>query len=410
MVDLPGSLSDRSTPLQRAVGLILGAVAAGLAVFNFLGSPNRDALSLTARLLEPQVSLVVLIGGGAFATVFVPRLRVLQVILLAATGLGSAIGATPSDQTPFVWLLLAMLLAHEYRMFARYGRVKAAAAIGAFLVIRLVSIVTHTDQELTRIPASIGTAAVIGVFAWLLIIDKQRDAARRHGELEEAVAASTRDLADALADQRLLHAELHHRTKNNLQLVSSMLSFDSEPEADDPHAKRIRASEARIQALARVHELLYTSSTGHGEVDLAPFVDDYLRDAELMVRDQGIEFDRTVAVVGRVPTDFAIRFAIILNEIVMNASDPGAASARELESTRRVTIDLHDEGQMLVLETRQPGARVRDEARSRVGLGVQLIESMVVRLGGTSRYTNDAGARWEIRLPLDGTEWTWRGR
>ncbi|MFW5688749.1 MAG: sensor histidine kinase [Spirochaetota bacterium] len=388
--------------LQRRLGLVVALVAFGLALVNFLWSPNRATLTLAERLLEPQVSAVALVGLIAVLSSYLTALRWLQVAMLVLVAIGSAVDATPGDQTPFVWFLLSMLLAWEYGCFSRAGRVLTAGAVLSFVALRVILVALGSRQTVPAVAASLGAIVIIGSFAWALIVLRQRDSVRRQRELEDLVTARTRDLEDALEDQSLLLAELHHRTRNNLQIVSSMLWFETG--SDGASERAIAASDARIQSLARVHELLYATSNT-GDTDLSRFLAEYLAMARDIARSQGILIAYGIRVSKRMPTDFAIRLGIILNEIVMNATEL-AAPNRSAEPCD-FSIDIIEQGAMLAVTAREACSGFVAAPSERALLGHTLIESMTSRLGGAAVLDGDDHANWKIEIPLDRRESRW---
>ncbi len=89
--------------------------------------------------------------------------------------------------------------------------------------------------------------------------------------MADAIDAHSRDLRGALAEQRRLTREVHHRVKNNLQIISSLLSLQSRT-ADSPEVLQTYALiQARIQALTQVHRWMYDDATSNG-VDLQALV------------------------------------------------------------------------------------------------------------------------------------------
>ncbi|MGL6043473.1 MAG: sensor histidine kinase [Sandaracinobacteroides sp.] len=91
--------------------------------------------------------------------------------------------------------------------------------------------------------------------------------------MADAIDAHSAELRDALAGQQRLAYEVHHRVKNNLQIVSSLLSLQARA-ADSPEVLQTYAViQARIQALTQVHRWMYDDATSHG-VDLRALVGD----------------------------------------------------------------------------------------------------------------------------------------
>lgn len=90
-------------------------------------------------------------------------------------------------------------------------------------------------------------------------------------DMADAIDTHSRDLRTALAEQRRLTREVHHRVKNNLQIIASLLSLQARA-ADSPDVVQTYAViQARIEALTHVHRWMYDDATSHG-VDLQALV------------------------------------------------------------------------------------------------------------------------------------------
>src|SRR5205085_3300381 len=127
-------------------------------------------------------------------------------------------------------------------------------------------------------------------------------------------------LERSLAEKEILLREIHHRVKNNLQIISSMLSLQGDRSRDDDTREIFHESEIRIRAMALVHEQLYRSGD-LAHVDLAGYLDTL---AQQVVRYLGHgEYDVDVHVddsVREVSVDQAIPIGLIVNELIANSA------------------------------------------------------------------------------------------
>lgn len=396
---------DELHSLRRWVGASIAGAAVLVALFNALDAPPAVRDDMARLLFSPQVGAVFIIALVAVSTVFIVSIRWMQVLLFVGAGIGSAFAATPGNLTSFIWLFAGMLLAWEYGYLLSSGALKAGPVVAVFLVVWTANAYVRSTHGFFTIASSIVAVLLIATIGWMLIVVRQRQYVARERDLEQAVLTRTSELAAALSEQELLLAELHHRTKNNLQLVSSMLWFESSTIKAGTDAAAIEAAQARIQALGRVHELLY-ARTGTGEVDIAGFIADYLAEVSMMVESQGLQIVSRIAVKRTIRADLAIRFGLILNEIILNAMEH--AAGREGASRGcTMQVSVHEEAASLVLEASDDGPGVDSCDSERVGLGVHIIESMATRLGGGAVLTSDAGTRWTVTLPLDRNESQW---
>jgi two-component sensor histidine kinase len=202
--------------------------------------------------------------------------------------------------------------------------------------------------------------------------------------LAELVISSRRAherLKALLALKTVSLTEIHHRVKNNLQIVSSLLRLQSGKFADPAVRDVFTECRDRINAMARLHEQLYDEA-GRSHLDFAP----HLRElAEMLARSHtppGCKLTPNVSA-DRVPLDLdqSILLSLIANELLLNAlkhAFHGRAAGKidaELRTTRdRVTLTIRDDGNGIV----HPQTEIGDQR----GTGIDLVQAMSRQLGG----------------------------
>jgi len=215
----------------------------------------------------------------------------------------------------------------------------------------------------------------------------QKEIAER-GAAEERVKAS-------LAEKEVLLKEVHHRVKNNLQIISTLLDLQSETIKNEEALRAFRESQDRIKAMALIHEKLYESSD-IASIDFGKYVNDlsvhlfnsYLIDPgciTLNVDTGGISMG----------IDRAIPCGLIINELVSNAlkhafpdNRPGEISIRfDVEEDGRITLAVADNGIGM--------PEGIDPAHSAT-LGLQLVSMLARQLRGRIEMANNRGTSWEI--------------
>jgi two-component system, sensor histidine kinase PdtaS len=220
------------------------------------------------------------------------------------------------------------------------------------------------------LPAYLG---LIGLSFWLsrlLAIDE-----RRRKELEEA-----------LEQNRLLLREVHHRVKNNLQTVSSLVRL--QPMA--PEARRDLSD--RITAMAAVHEQIYRSNR-FGDINL----DTYLRNIAESVRasyDSAVDLDFSTEPVA-VDPDKAMVLGLVVTELVSNSIKHGFPDRSE----GRISIELvrlDDRTARLTLRDSGVGF---DVSQATTGLGIRLIKGFAEQLNGKYELKGDGGLSYELVFP-----------
>jgi two-component sensor histidine kinase len=192
--------------------------------------------------------------------------------------------------------------------------------------------------------------------------------------------------------------EIHHRVKNNLQTIASLLRLQGR-RLDSPEAKQaLDESVRRIRSIAIVHETLAHSA---GDVvDFAEIVAPMVR----MVEDTVGGPDRSVhvevsGVPGELDSEVAMPLAVVLNELVQNAVD----HAFDGMGAGRVSIRFDRTPEHLSLEVRDDGVGLPDGfvLERAAGLGLQIVQTLVrTELNGSIGIRPDAGTVVEIQVPL----------
>ena len=211
-------------------------------------------------------------------------------------------------------------------------------------------------------------------------------------------------LREAVATRDMLLAEVNHRVKNSLQLVTSVLNMEAAQaeRAGEDGADRLRAAAARVGAIATVHAALY-----HGEdvrsVEFGAFVGTLCRHLAAVAgaEARGIALAVEAEPV-RVVTDRAISLSLVVNELVTNAFKHAFPDGRG--GTVRVAL-RRAEPDRLVLEVADDGTgtdgRALDRDGASGGLGQRLIDTLARQLGAEmQRDDGGVGVRVRMELPL----------
>lgn len=218
--------------------------------------------------------------------------------------------------------------------------------------------------------------------------------------LEERIAERTLELNSSLQEKELLLREIHHRVKNNLQIISSLLSLQMKKIYDPAAKESLRTSLSRIRSISLIHEKLYLTGRQAPSNDLGL----YLRDlAEEIFRLHSIspERIRLHLDLANVEIDFdrLIHLALIFNELLTNTFK----HAFSLEESGMVTIRLRQRLNQVILTVQDNGRGLPDnfllEATATVGL--QLTSNLVRQAKGQFNLLRNApGTEAVVAYPL----------
>lgn len=209
-------------------------------------------------------------------------------------------------------------------------------------------------------------------------------------------------LKASLEEKEIMLREIHHRVKNNLQVVSAFLSLQGDSLADPTVRNAFREGQNRIRALAAIHESLYQSSDLRG-IDLSVYIPRLAKHVfNSYVHGSGkVRLALDVAAV-QVAIDTAIPCGLIVNELLSNALKHGFPDGRSgavrvslTGGNGRITLAVRDDG---------VGLPVTFDLRSRKTLGMQILGALVQQLGGALEYGAADGAAFSIAFsPKVGT-------
>lgn len=200
----------------------------------------------------------------------------------------------------------------------------------------------------------------------------------------------------SLREKDLLLKEVHHRVKNNLQVISTLLALQSDTAEGPAHALLLE-SQDRIRSMALVHEKLYQSpqlssiSFRDYAIDLSGHLFESYRVGDRVA----LELD-----VGTVPLglDTAIHCGLILNELLSNSLKHAFPDGRR--GTARVTMRAEPSGELIfAVMDDGVGFPVNVDVQSPKTLGLQLVRTLVTQLRGSITIASDNGTRVEIRIP-----------
>ncbi|MGE0715921.1 MAG: sensor histidine kinase [Alphaproteobacteria bacterium] len=215
--------------------------------------------------------------------------------------------------------------------------------------------------------------------------------------MADRIARREGDLRRSIEEKDALLREVHHRVKNNLQIVTSFINLQAKGAAD-PIARRVlEETRMRVRALALVHRYLYEA----GDVRFVDFgamiqaLADQMAQAQDLKR-RAIAFDLRVEPV-EVAGSAAVPIALFITEAVSNAARHGYADDRS--GTLRLSLRRLPDGNAL-LEIADDGAGMPpEEARGR-GVGLSLMRAFARQLDGELTISDENGTLVSLRFPL----------
>lgn len=189
-------------------------------------------------------------------------------------------------------------------------------------------------------------------------------------------------LAQELEEKNVLLKEVHHRVKNNMQVISSLLHLQRSSLADPKLDEALEVAQARIHSMASVHEVLYTSNE-FGSIELSELFDRMLRDGlsgssgEWHIRGDPV----------RLSLERAIPCALAVNELAMNAVKYAEAGAEGYA----ISIGSKDGLIRIAVEDRGSGIEPIQDPSGAKGIGLMLVRDLAKQLHGRMDIHNRTG-------------------
>jgi len=270
----------------------------------------------------------------------------------------------------------AVSVADGVKRIVAYRRVEGSKLIAIASIGHDVAFAPFYNFSVLSLAVAVPLALFLAVLAWITFQWLTRDARQRE------------QLATALEANQMLFREIHHRVKNNLQAVSSLVNLQK----IDPHAKQEMTH--RIQAMVAVHEQIYRNDQ-FGLVDASAYipaiigklVESYGREVKVTYDLEPMEVDR----------EHALPLGLVANEVVSNAMKYAFPDNRD--GVLAVTLKKSEDGRMGVLAIHDNGIGFDPETSSK-GTGSKLINGLAAQIHGESGYHFENGTKFEMRFPL----------
>ncbi len=228
----------------------------------------------------------------------------------------------------------------------------------------------------------------LGLMA-VLIFRNYHNKVKTNQKLEE----KNKVIAKALEDKNLLLKEIHHRVKNNLQVISSLLNLQSRYIEDDSALEAITESRNRVQSMSLLHQNLYQDNNLTG-VEVQKYFNQLFDSLfhTYNIKPGKITLQKEIQAL-MLDVDTLIPLGLIANELVSNAlkyAFPG-------ETRGIVTISLREEGTQLLLQVKDDGIGVSDEVfNASKSFGNRMINAFITKLQGKMNIDNQSGTVVEI--------------
>ena len=194
----------------------------------------------------------------------------------------------------------------------------------------------------------------------------------------------------SLASKDLQLKEIHHRIKNNLQLIVSLLNIEAGSNKEASVDDFLIKGQSRIQSISLIHQNLYESEYSNS-INLQNYIENIVKNlSEIYNTNISIEINTYAT---SLDADSAIPFGLIITELVCNAfkhafKDPNSG---------HIIIDVKKNAQnILELTLKDNGVGFPEKPASKLTIGLELVHMMVIQLNGSLKRQNQQGTVYNI--------------
>ena len=207
------------------------------------------------------------------------------------------------------------------------------------------------------------------------------------------------ELQRRVQEKDLMLSEIHHRVKNSLQVVSSLLHLEAARITDPTVAEMLQVTQNRVRSMALIHQTLYQSKD-FAHVDFHAFLQSFIPTLiqSYSIHPEEISLAFHVAEV-RLPIDAAIPCGLIVNELISNALKHAFPDGRR----GKITIEFKQQsGKDAILSVEDDGVGVPESFSfdDSGTLGMQLVYMLTGQLGGEVTVERSPLTRFVVRFPL----------
>ena len=254
----------------------------------------------------------------------------------------------------------------------------------------------QANLEQTRFTRNlmVGTSLLLALLGSILFLQYKQ---KRKANI--VITQRNEQLGHILEEKEWLVREVHHRVKNNLQMVISLLNIQSSYLDNDAAILAIRDSQRRMQAMSLIHQKLYQDNNV-SVIDMPIYINElisYLK--EMFTSATWIYFEQDVAPV-QLDVAQAIPVGLILNELIVNS----IKYAFDQNDNGIITVSLRpadDHHLMLILSDNGKGLPDKFNPFEGRSLGMSLVTELAKQLEGSIKFLNDGGAKMILIFPYD---------
>jgi PAS domain S-box-containing protein len=218
-------------------------------------------------------------------------------------------------------------------------------------------------------------------------------------QAEKALQQALEQIKISLHEKEVLLKEIHHRVKNNMQVITSLLNLQSKIIRDEHALSVFQDSQNRVKSMALIHETLYQSKD-LSRINFTEYLQKLVAHVSrsYRIRPEAVKINVKVDDIS-LPIDTAVPCGLIINELASNS----LKYAFPADARGEINILFGHAGAQFVLRVSDTGVGLPADfnPESSKSLGMKLVRMLTDQLGGQLQCRNGVGTTFEIKFPED---------
>ena len=203
-------------------------------------------------------------------------------------------------------------------------------------------------------------------------------------------------ISQALSEKETLLKEIHHRVKNNLQFISSLLRLQTKHVSDDVALGALQEGQDRVQSMALIHQNLYQEDNLTG-VDMKVYFQKLIKGlfSSYNIHDDRIQLELDIADVN-LDVDTVIPLGLIVNELISNS----LKYAFPDERSGKILVRLDRQEEILLLSVKDDGIGISEQGKEKMttSFGYKLINAFTQQLEAEMMVDSSDGTSVEFKI------------
>ena len=237
------------------------------------------------------------------------------------------------------------------------------------------------------------SSSSVGFFVYLMTKNNLKESYSYIQRIEEK-RQSEKAIKDALTEKNLLIAELHHRVKNNLAIISGLFSLKINDGISEEAKNVLLESRNRVRSMALIHNRLYKSDS-LTDVNFEEYIQELVSEinASYPTISNSIKINTEINNLS-LNVNAAIPCGLILNELLTNCYKHAFKGAAE----GQIDVSFARENNFFIMKVKDNGKGLPSDYNKKQSLGVTVIEALSEQLDGSFNFYNNHGTCFELKF------------